>query len=138
MKLRRLFITMKRAMYSTCRFPSYFCMLYLSQPNNKNLLPEVFGSAVFIYLTTPMSIDFHMVILGPYAIPTKLQRFSVKICCPYIKLSKKSLQVVKKVVVCMGENCIFCSFVCSVRRPLGSHFYGISSSVYKIYFSLYD
>ena len=28
--------------------------------------------------------------------------------------------VVKKVVACIEENCIFCSFVCSVQGPLNS------------------
>ena len=31
------------------------------------------------------------------------------------KLLKKLLQLRKKFVVCMEDNCIFCSFVCSVR-----------------------
>ena len=37
--------------------------------------------------------------------------------CPYIKLVKKSLQLLKKVVVCMDDNYFFCSFSCSVRGP---------------------
>ena len=61
---------------------------------------------------------------GPYTLHTKLQRFFEKNrCenrCPYIKLLKKLLQLWKKVVVCMEENCIFYSFVCSVRGPLQS------------------
>ena len=28
--------------------------------------------------------------------------------------------VVKKVVVCIEENCMFCNFVCSVQGPLNS------------------
>ena len=38
-------------------------------------------------------------------------------CCPYVKLLKKSLQLWKKVVVCMDDNDFFCSFSCSVRGP---------------------
>ena len=37
--------------------------------------------------------------------------------CSYKKLLEKSLQLWKKVVVCMEDNHIFCSFVCSVRGP---------------------
>ena len=32
---------------------------------------------------------------------------------------KKSLQLWKTGAVCMGDECIFCSYVCSVQRPLG-------------------
>ena len=38
-------------------------------------------------------------------------------CCPYIKLLKKSFQLWKKAVVCMGDNDFFCGFSCSVRGP---------------------
>ena len=31
---------------------------------------------------------------------------------------QKIVAVVKKVVVCVEEDCIFCSFVCSMRGPL--------------------
>ena len=38
--------------------------------------------------------------------------------CTYIKLLKTSLQLWKKVIVCMKDNCNFCGFTCSVQGPL--------------------
>ena len=59
--------------------------------------------------------------LLPYTWHTKLQRFLEKCCCKnrsqHRKLLKKFLQLWKKVVVWMEDNCIFCSFVGSVRGP---------------------
>ena len=37
---------------------------------------------------------------------------------PIYKTVDHIVAVLKKVVVCMEDNCIFCSFVCSMRGPL--------------------
>ena len=53
-----------------------------------------------------------------YTLHTKLQKFSLKKSLrkslPIYKTVEKIVAVVKKVVVCMEDNCIFCSFVCRV------------------------
>ena len=59
---------------------------------------------------------------GPYTLHTTLQTLSKKCrwekCCSLEKL----LQLWKKVVLCMEENCIFYGLIYSVRRPL-AYFY---------------
>ena len=44
------------------------------------------------------------------------KKFGEKIVA-HIKTVEKIVAVEKKVVVCMEDNYIFCSFVCSVRGP---------------------
>ena len=80
--------------------------------NSKNLLE-------FISAIMPLSMDLNL--KGP----RRPQRFSLRFfwknrcknLCPYTKLLKKSLQLWKKVVMCMDNNYFFCSFNCSVRGP---------------------
>ena len=44
-------------------------------------------------------------------------------CCPYIKLLKESLRMWKKSCsVCMKDNCIFRSFVCSLLSAFMTNF----------------
>ena len=62
---------------------------------------------------------------GFYTLRTKLQRFSLLNRCenrlPYIKLLNKLLQWGKEVVVCVKDNCYYCSFLSSVRGPKYKH-----------------
>ena len=72
----------------------------------------------------PLLSDWSMKFQSRYSLQalthyTKLQTFFSKSrCenrCQYIKLFNESSQLRQKVIVGMEDNCIFCSFVCSVR-----------------------
>ena len=58
----------------------------------------------------------------PCVLHTKLQGIVLKKSLwkslPVYVTVEKLFQLWKKAVVCMGDNYIFCSFVCSVRGPL--------------------
>ena len=59
-----------------------------------------------------------------------------KIVAHIKKTVEKIVAVVKKVVVCMEDNEIFLSFVCSVQEPLHVHL-GFVTSIAHVYHNLY-
>ena len=72
-------------------------------------------------------------LISPYTLHTKLQRFSSKsqweILCSYKELLKTSLQLWKKVVVCMEDKTAFFADSCVVCEALYTFFWP-SISVY--------
>ena len=110
----------------TCSFYpwGYLCFLLRSGPKS-----DIHSQHIFIKVCMPTTgwlqskIGSH---LRPLHTTHKTEKVFLKSCCenrcPYAKLLKTSLQR-KKVVVCMEDKCIFCSYVCSVRRSLLSHPY---------------